>query len=92
MSRRFQVEWAFTAYLATGCFVQPPDFTYNRYWRELGVYIRQLGKLSEQRWAEIINAAGRDDISTETPELENMSTISAYRDNLYIPSTPAKFR
>ena len=73
-----------------GCFVQPPDFTHDRYWRELGVYIGKVGKVTPRGWTEILNAVGSDDEKLKVPEHVGISTISAYRENLYIPITPVK--
>ncbi|KAF8800254.1 hypothetical protein BYT27DRAFT_7175602 [Phlegmacium glaucopus] len=84
------VERAFTAYLATGSFISPPDFTHDRYWRELDVYIRQIATLRERNWSEILHMALEENTTRKDNKIANVSTISAFWENLYIPSSPDK--
>ncbi|KAF8809616.1 hypothetical protein BYT27DRAFT_6512225 [Phlegmacium glaucopus] len=86
----FQVERAFTVYLATGSFISPPDFTHDRYWRELDVYIRQIATLRERNWSKILHMALEENTTRKDNKIANVSTISAFRENLYIPSSPDK--
>ncbi|KAF8804625.1 hypothetical protein BYT27DRAFT_7213772 [Phlegmacium glaucopus] len=53
-----------------------------------GIYVRQIAKLGRGTSSEILHAAhGEDDCNTKVVE---SSTISAFRENLYIPSSPEK--
>jgi hypothetical protein len=85
-----QIERAFTAYLATGAFVAPPDFSHENYWRELEVYIRQIERLGSTSWTEILQTARGTEENKKTHPVATSSTISNFRQNLYIPSSPEK--
>jgi len=66
----------------------PPDFTHDWYWRELDVYICQIARLHEWNWSEILHLALEE--NRKDDKIPNVSTISAFWENLYIQSSPDK--
>ena len=86
----YQTERAFRAYLPNRVIKIKKDleeFSDDNFARELRTFMGHIDKISERRWQLILN-----DIHKEENDLENgdLSLISEYRTNLFIPSSPIK--
>jgi hypothetical protein len=86
-----QTESAFRAYLPNGVIKIKKDleeFSDDNFARELKTFMGHVDKISERHWQLIL-----DDIRQEEEnDFENgdLSLISEYRANLFIPSSPIK--
>ena len=78
----------------TGAFVMPPLFNQSNCWKPLGVFFANINKVKEDRWASILHIRGSDgdemDGYNNTQAQVNESMISAFRADMYIPSSPLK--
>ena len=86
----YQTERAFRAYLLNGVIKIKKDleeFSDDNFARELRTFMGHVDKISERRWQLILN-----DIREEEDDFENgdLSLISEYHANLFIPSSPIK--
>jgi hypothetical protein len=71
-----------------GRYIDPADFAYKTYWKAFQDFLGHTDRVSEGRWGIIMDEkdADEDDDQIEVDE----SMISAYRGDLYIPSSPQK--
>lgn len=75
----------------SGAYVAPPPFAHQHYWQPLAMFLSKVDRVSERRWKEILmfgHASDDDDADSELRA--DQSTISAFRADLYIPSSPLK--
>jgi hypothetical protein len=84
-----KVDRALNAYLPKGVFSVPDDFKHDFYWKQLQQFVRKVKIVGPSRWEEIFYA------TLDAPEADmghagDMSVISSYRDELYIPGSPVK--
>ncbi|KAH9024049.1 hypothetical protein EDB85DRAFT_2182811 [Lactarius pseudohatsudake] len=79
------VERAMRAHL-TGAFRAPSDFNHRTTWNSMKDFYRILDQISESRWMQALNFTDCDDIENPMDE----SLLSAYRIDIYIPSSPTK--
>ncbi|KAH9015023.1 hypothetical protein EDB84DRAFT_1635082 [Lactarius hengduanensis] len=79
------VERAMRAHL-TGTFRAPSDFNHRTTWNSMKDFYRILDQISESRWMQALNFTDCDDIENPMDE----SLLSAYRIDIYIPSSPTK--
>lgn len=56
-------------------------------WPSVNSFVARGQKLSKRRWQEILAGPSADD---DVEEMGNISHISAFRDNFYLPESPAK--
>jgi hypothetical protein len=82
------VERSFTAH-EKGSYIEAPIFAYKNYWRPLQQFLGNTDRVSERRWKLILNFKDGDN-DTDKDLRADESMISAYRDDLYIPSSPQK--
>jgi hypothetical protein len=83
-----QVERGFTAF-ATGTYAEPPLFAHKNCWRPLQVFLGHVDRVSERRWGLILELE-KNTATEEEDVYGDQSAISAYRKDLYIPSSPQK--
>jgi len=89
----FKVERGFSAH-RNGAFVAPPPFNQGNCWKPLGDFIGNINKVKEERWASILRIQGPDEDKTDVDSdtlgdtRANESMISAFRADMYIPSSP----
>ena len=78
----------------TGAFVAPPLFNQRNCWKPLGDFFANINKVKEERWASILHIRGPDgdemESDNDTQARVNESMISAFRADMYIPSSPLK--
>lgn len=82
------VERGFTAF-ATGTYAEPPLFAHKNCWRPLQVFLGHVDRVSERRWGLILELE-KNTATEEEDVYGDQSAISAYRKDLYIPSSPQK--
>ena len=87
----FKVERGFSAH-KNGAFVVPPPFNQRNCWKLLGDFFANINKVKEERWASILRIQGPDKDKTDgdSDTRANESMISAFRVDMYIPSSPLK--
>ena len=73
-----------------GSYIEPSDFAYKTYWKALHDFLGHMDHVSKRRWGLILEfkkeAAHDKDDDYGMDEL----MISAYHEDLYIPSSPQK--
>ena len=90
----FKVERGFSAH-KTGAFVIPPLFNQSNCWKPLGDFFANINKVKEDRWVSILLSIRKPDgdemDSDDNAQARvNESMISAFRADMYIPSSPLK--
>ena len=91
MTPFFKVKRGFSAH-KNGAFVAPPPFNQKNCWKPLGDFFPNINKVKEERWASILRVQGPDEDETDgdSDARANKSMISAFRVDMYIPSSPLK--
>jgi len=91
MTAFFKVERGFFAH-KNGAFVAPPPFNHKNCWKPLGDFFANVNKVKEERWVSILCTQGPDEDETDSDSdtQANKSMISAFRADMYIPSSPLK--
>ena len=91
MTAFFKVERGFFAH-KNGAFVAPPPFNHKNCWKPLGDFFANVNKVKEERWASILCTQGpdEDEMDGDSDTRANESMISAFRADMYIPSSPLK--
>ena len=84
-----KVERGFSAH-RTGAFVTPPQFNHDNCWRPLEDFLPNIDKVKEARWSSILRIQGSDEDEVDSDARADMSAISAFRAEMYIPSSPLK--
>ena len=85
---RLSCERAFVAF-GHGTFVQPSQFSHECSWQAMKTFFGHVDRLSERRWGLILDVKSDVEESDEDVGVDQ-SMISAYRADLYIPSSPLK--
>ena len=88
----YQTERAFKAYLPNGTpksSKELEEFSDDNFARELNTFMGHVDKVSERRWQVIMDDLCKDEEEND-PENGDLSLISEYRANIFIPSSPLK--
>jgi len=83
-----QVERSFMTF-ATGTYAEPPLFAHKNCWRPLRVFLGHVDRVSERCWGLILELE-KNTATKEKDVYIDQSAISAYCEDLYIPSSPQK--
>ena len=70
----------------------PPPFNQRNCWKPLGDFFANINKVKEEWWASIlcIQEPDEDKMEGDNDAQANESMISAFRVDMYIPSSPLK--
>ena len=68
----------------------PNDFKHDFYWKQLQQFVRKVKTVKTSRWEEIFDATIGAGAEADVGHVGNMSVLSSYRDELYIPGSPIK--
>jgi hypothetical protein len=86
-----QIDRALSAYLPKGVFSTPDDFKHDFYWKQLQQFVRKMKTVKTSRWEVIFDATlGASASEADPGHVGNISVVSNYRDELYIPGSPLK--
>jgi len=87
-----QIDRVLNAYLPKGEFSTPDDFKHDFYWKQLQQFVRKVKTVKASRWKEIFIATLGASGSEADPDdrIGDLSVMSTYRDDLYIPGSPVK--
>jgi hypothetical protein len=79
------------AYIPKGVFSLPKDFKHNFYWKQLQQYVHKVKTIKTSRWGEIFDATlGGSPSETDLDHGGDVSVLSTYCNELYIPGSPVK--
>ena len=90
-----KVERGFSAHIS-GTYTSPPHFNYDYCWKPLRDFFKNIDKIKEDRWAMVLqvrsnNEGEQGDVASDGDSVHaNQSMISAYRAEMYVPSSPIK--
>jgi hypothetical protein len=88
----YQTERAFRAYLPNGTpksSKELEEFSDDNFAREVNTFMGHINKVSERRWQVILDDFHQEDEENDF-EIGDVSLISEYRANIFIPSSPIK--
>ena len=91
----WKVERGFSAHI-TGTYTSPPHFNYENCSKPLKIFFKLISDVKEERWAKLLSdegeegASGIDSLSGSGTVLGDQSMISAYREMMYVLSSPIK--
>ena len=72
-------------------FNAPKDFKQDFYWKQVQQFVQKVKIIKQSHWEGILQTTlGDSEPETDSRNDANMSTISNYRDELYIPGSPVK--
>jgi len=77
------------AHLPKEVFTTPNEFKHDFYWKQLQQFVRKVKTVKASRWEEIFGATFPASDS-EADHVRNLSVVSNYHDELYIPGSPTK--
>ncbi len=84
-----KVKRGITAHLS-GFFVKPPLFDHNHCWRPLEDFFRNLNRVKPEHWVTLLQFFDPNVIDAAEDDQGDRSMISAYRADMFIPSSPIK--
>lgn len=90
-----KVERGFSAHIS-GTYMSPPRFNYDYCWKPLEDFFKNVDKIKVDRWAMLLqvrsnNESEQDDVASDgDSDHANQLMISAYRAEMYVPSSPIK--
>lgn len=68
----------------------PNDFKHDFYWKQLQQFVRKVKTVKTSCWEEIFDATIGAGAEAVVGHVGNMSVLSSYHDELYIPGSPIK--
>ena len=80
----------FKAYLPNGVLKEDlEEFSDDNHAQELTTFMGHVDKVSERHWQLILDGICKEDKEND-PKIGDMSLISEYHANIFIPSSPIK--